>query len=72
MKPPHPNRAMLLTCECTGREREVIEEMKTRATVRADSNLVRLALWAYARHLDVVIDPGVFALRGRGGRGARQ
>jgi hypothetical protein len=72
MKPPHPNRVVMLSCECSAAEREVLDRMKTAAAVGTDANLVRIALWSLADHLELEMGPGVFDLRGHGGRGRRR
>jgi hypothetical protein len=71
MTPSHASRVVMLSCECTGAERDVLDQMKAAAGVGTDANLVRIALWSLADHLDLPMGPGVFDLRGIGGPGRR-
>jgi hypothetical protein len=63
MKPPHANRVVMLSCECSADEREVLDRMKTAVLVKTDANLVRIALWSLADHLELEMGPSVFDLR---------
>jgi hypothetical protein len=86
MKPPHANRVVMLSCECSAAEREVLDRMKTAVMEwdpndmcrdlskrkGTDANLVRIALWSLADYLEVEMGPTVFDLRGHGGRGRRR
>ncbi len=54
-----------VSCECNDDEREALEMMRSAAAVQSDANLIRLALWNYAKHLGVVLPADLFALRTR-------
>jgi hypothetical protein len=64
-------RVVMLSCECSAAERELLDQMKAAAGVGTDANLVRIALWSLADHLDLEMGPTVFDLRGHGGPGRR-
>ena len=69
MSRPHAHRVVMLSCECSAAEREVLDRMKTAAHVETDANLVRIALWSLADHLEVAMGPSEFDLRGQSGHG---
>lgn len=54
-----------LTVPATKDEAAVIDEMKIAAAVVTDADLVRVALWNLADHLDIEMPNGVFDLRPR-------
>jgi hypothetical protein len=58
--------SVVTACPLSVRERLLLDEMKRIVGVSSDANLVRAALWFYARHLDVDVYVGDFSLRDPG------
>lgn len=54
----------VLTCPVLPRERLALDEMKAQTGVASDADLVRVALYRFAAHLDVRTDTSLFAVRG--------
>lgn len=52
----------VLTVPLTDLDRETLDEM-ARMTGHSAVNVVRLALWHYAHHLDARVSTGVFGVR---------
>ena len=65
-----PDDVVVTTVWMNARERLILDEMRGLAKLDSDANLLRCALWFYAKHLDV---PGLhysdFGLRQRGTAG---
>ena len=56
-----------LACPLTVRERRMVDDLKAVAGLGSDANLVRTALYALARHLDLEgLTPRDFGLRSAG------
>lgn len=53
----------MLSCACSAEEMACVDEMKVLAGVASDANLVRIALWNLADHLDMNPPNTVFDLR---------
>lgn len=49
------------------RERSAVDDMKRRAGLASDANLLRTALYRFAVHLDINTDPTLFQIRGQQG-----
>ncbi len=60
-------------CELNLRERETVDAMKAQTGLHSDADLVRTALYRFAKHLDVKTDTALFAVRqARNSAGARR
>lgn len=60
----------LICCELSVRERDAVDEMKVRGGFHTDANLLRTALFHYARHFEVALDTALFAIRNQQDRRA--
>ena len=65
-------RRRVITVELSQRESDFVDHMKRAANLPADANLMRLALYRLARHLDVPVTADTFALRSGSARAARR
>lgn len=57
---------VVTACPLSVRERLLLDDMKRIVGVTSDANLVRSAIWFYARHLDIEVYAGDFGLRDPG------
>lgn len=65
-----PSDVVTTTVWLSTRERLILDEMREAAHVDSDANLMRCALWFYAKHLDIGgLHYSDFGLRQRGVRG---
>jgi hypothetical protein len=62
----------VLSCACSHDEMACVDEMKLRAAVVSDADLVRVALWNLADHLQLDPVNGVFDLRPNLGSSTRR
>lgn len=62
-----------LNCPVLPRERDAVDAMKAATGLTSDGDLVRVALYRLAAHLDVATDTALFAVRsGRRARAKRK
>ncbi len=59
-----PADVKTLTCPCTVRERDCVDQMKQKTGFASDANLVRVALYKFAVYLDQDVDLALFRVRG--------
>jgi hypothetical protein len=57
-----------ICCALSVREQFALEVMKAQTGITSDANLVRVALYRFAAHLDVATDVALFAVRRPRGR----
>jgi hypothetical protein len=58
-----PSDVSTITCPISVRERDALNEMKSMTGIAADANLMRVALYRLAVHLQVNVDTTLFAVR---------
>lgn len=64
---PRRTDDILVSVAMSDQELAVLAEMRRSGSVDSDANLIRIALWSLADHLDLDVPLGVFDLRNHGG-----
>lgn len=62
-----PSDVSTATVPLSVRERLILDDLKVKAALATDANIVRLALWKLARHYDMDMAASAFELRGPAG-----
>jgi hypothetical protein len=55
--------AGIVTALISSRERRIVDKMKADTGLEGDADLVRVALYRFAIHLELAIDPEIFHVR---------
>jgi hypothetical protein len=64
------DESSLACCEMSPRERLIVDGLKSMLGIGSDADMLRVALWNYARWQGVALTSDAFRLRGAGKRAA--